>query len=93
MQDREGFVYLAISPEHPDRIRVAHACDCGHADRDGWHIAHTQRVRHPQTVERLLHDHLETLGGGNRGAKEFTAPYSHAHMVLTTLARDFAAEG
>lgn len=117
MEMREGVVYLAISADNPDMVKVGQVRvgqvkvggvvephdgaddqghedkgheDKGHGDKGHWRIAHTRRVRHPRTIERMMREHLARLGGTGSG-EAYAAPFGHAHMVLESLARDFGA--
>lgn len=93
-----GFVFLAISALHPDRVRVGRSADIQRGAADGdWRIAYARRVHFPQTIQRIMHDHLSRLQRGHRARArheddfegEYLAPYGHVQMVLDSLAREF----
>jgi hypothetical protein len=94
-----GFVFLAISALHPDRVRVGRSADLEHEAADSeWRIAYSRRVHFPQTIERIMRDHLSRLQRGilprrhrddNDVDGAYVAPYGHVQMVLDSLAQEF----
>ncbi len=87
---RGGFVFLALSTHHPDRVRIGRSSDVEAGDEEGgWRIAYARRVHFPQTIERIMRDHLSRLDDNESPEGEYVAPYGHAQMVLDSLAREF----